>query len=190
MRQIPAASVATGLLGSDNQAIDVLLHAPDLLETYRAAFRHVPELQQLILFDRTERYLGLLGEAIDTVLVRANPATTRLPLPQGLAGLGHLPGLLRYRHGQVGDALPSGLIHDLADLNEQRVSLFVGINLLRQRGVDPWLISCLHQIRAFGNWMVHPQGPGRRRQVEIADVLAVLAALQRVLADYPWEQDG
>ena len=79
--------------------------------------------------------------------------------------------------------------HSLADLKEPNVPLFVGINLLRQRGVDPWLISCLHQIRSFGNWMVHPQGPGQRRRIEVADVLAVLASLQRVLADYPWEQE-
>jgi len=222
MRQIPAASVASALLGSGDQGMDALLHIPDLLEAYRAAFRHVPELQQLILFDRTDRSLGILGEAIDAALVRPNPATTRLPLPQDLAGLGHLPGLLRRSQEQVGASLPHGLLHDLAellelldqeeispfalgmhsrrvveqlvqhrldDLQDQRVSLFVGINLLRQRGVDPWLISCLHQIRCFGNWMVHPQGPGQRRRVELADVLAVLASLQRVLADYPWEQE-
>jgi len=223
MRQIPAASVASPLLGSGDQGMDALLHIPDLLEAYRAGFRHVPELQQLILFDRTDRALGVLGEAIDAALVRPAPATTRLPLPQGLAGLGQLPALLRRGQEQVGEALPHGLIHDLAelldlldeeeispfalgmhsrrvveqlvqhrldDLQDQRVSLFVGINLLRQRGVDPWLISCLHQIRCFGNWMVHPQGPGQRRRVELADVLAVLASLQRVLADYPWEQES
>ena len=222
MRQIPAATVASALLGSGNQGMDALLHVPDLLEAYRAAFRHVPELQQLILFDRTDQYLGVLGKAIDTALVRPNPATTRLQLPPDLAGLGHLPSLLRRRQAQGDEDLPTGLVHDLAELLEllddeeispfalgmhsrraveqlvqhslgelggQRVSLFVGINLLRQRGVDPWLISCLHQIRAFGNWMVHPQGPGRRRHVELADVLSVLAALQRVLADYPWEQE-
>ena len=37
--------------------------------------------------------------------------------------------------------------------------------------------------------MVHPQGAGQHRRVEGADVLAVLASLQRVLADYPWEQE-
>ena len=159
---------------------------------------------------------------VDAALVRPNPATTRLPLPPDLAGLGLLRGLLRCRQTEGDEVLHTGLVHDLAELLEllddgeispfalgmhsrrvveqlvqhslvdqgkQRVSLFVGINLLRQRGVDPWLVSCLHQIRAFGNWMVHPQGPGRRRQVELADVLAVLAALQRVLADYPWEQE-
>ena len=221
MRQIPSATVATPLLGSGDQGMDALLHIPDLLEAYRAGFRHVPELQQLILFDRTERSLAVLGEAIDAALVRATPATTRLPLPQGLAGLGQLPHLLRRGQEQVGASLPHGLLHDLAellelldeeeispfalgmhsrrvveqlvqhslaDLAQPNVPLFVGINLLRQRGVDPWLISCLHQIRSFGNWMVHPQGPGQRRRVELADVLAVLASLQRVLADYPWEQ--
>jgi hypothetical protein len=223
MRQIPAASVASPLLGSGDQGMDPLLHIPDLLEAYRAGFRHVPELQQLILFDRTDRALGVLGEAIDAALVRPTPATTRLPLPQGLAGLGQLPSLLRRGQEQVGASLPHGLLHDLAellellddeeispfalgmhsrrvveqlvqhslsDLKEQNVPLFVGINLLRQRGVDPWLISCLHQIRSFGNWMVHPQGPGQRRRVELADVLAMLASLQRVLADYPWEQES
>ena len=51
MRQIPAASVASALLGSGDQGMDPLLHSPDLLEAYCAAFRHVPELLQLILFD-------------------------------------------------------------------------------------------------------------------------------------------
>ncbi len=223
MRQIPASSVASPLLGSGDQGMDALLHIPDLLEAYRAGFRHVPELRQLILFDRTDRALGVLGEAIDAALVRPTPATTRLPLPQGLAGLGQLPHLLRRGQEQVGESLPHGLLHDLAellelldddeispfalgmhsrrvveqlvqhslaDLAQPNVPLFVGINLLRQRGVDPWLISCLHQIRSFGNWMVHPQGPGQRRRVEVADVLAVLASLQRVLADYPWEQES
>jgi hypothetical protein len=221
MRQIATATVASPLLGSGDQGMDALLHIPDLLEGYRAAFRHVPELQQLILFGRSDHALRPLGEAIDAALVRATPATTRLPLPQGLAGLGQLPQLLRQSQKQVGEALPHGLIHDLAELLElldepeispfalgmhsrrvveqlvqhslidvkERVSLFVGINLLRQRNVDPWLISCLHQIRCFGNWMVHPQGPGQRRKVEVADVLAVLASLQRVLAEYPWEQE-
>jgi hypothetical protein len=221
MRLIQAASVASPLLGSGDQGIDPLLHFPDLLEAYRAAFRHVPELQQLILFDRTDLSLKLLGEAIDAALVRPTPASARLPLPEGLAGLGQLPQLLRQSQGQVGEALPDGLLHDLAELLElldepeispfalgmhsrrvveqlvqhslaevnETVPLFVGINLLRQRGVDPWLISCLHQIRCFGNWMVHPQGPGQRRKVEVADVLAVLASLQRVLAEYPWEQE-
>lgn len=222
MRQIQAATVASPLLGSGDQGMDALLHIPDLLEAYRSAFRHVPELQQLILFDRTDRALGVLGEAIDAALVRPTPATTRLPLPQDLAGLGQLPGLLRRSQEQVGASLPHGLLHDLAELlellDQEEISpfalgmhsrrvveqlvqhtvadpaqpslpLFVGINLLRQRGVDPWLISCLHQIRCFGNWMVHPQGAGQRRRVEVADVLAVLASLQRVLADYPWEQE-
>lgn len=221
MRQIATASVASPLLGSGDQGIDPLLHFPDLLEGYRAAFRHVPELQQLILFGRSERPLQMLGAAIDAALVRPTPASARLPLPEGLAGLGQLPQLLRQSQGQVGEALPDGLLHDLAELLElldepeispfalgmhsrrvveqlvqhslaevnETVPLFVGINLLRQRGVDPWLISCLHQIRCFGNWMVHPQGPGQRRRVEVADVLAVLASLQRVLAEYPWEQE-
>ena len=222
MRQIPTATVASSLLGSGDQGIDPLLHIPDLLEGYRAAFRHVPELQRFILFGRSQRSLQMLAEAIDTALRRPTPASVRLPLPQGLAGLGQLPVLLRRGQEQLGQALPHGLIHDLAellelldeeeispfalgmhsrrvveqlvqhslvDLNQQRLSLFVGINMLRQRGVDPWLISCLHQIRCFGNWMVHPQGAGQQRRVEVADVLAVLASLQRVLADYPWEQE-
>lgn len=167
MRQIRAASVASPLLGSGDQGMDALLHIPDLLEAYRAGFRHVPELQQLILFDRTDRALGVLGEAIDAALVRPTPATTRLPLPQGLAGLGQLPHLLRRGQEQVGASLPHGLLHDLvellelldeeeispfalgmhsrrvveqlvqhslADLNESRVSLFVGIQSVAPAG--------------------------------------------------------
>ena len=57
---------------------------------------------------------------------------------------------------------------------------------LRDRGADPWLISCLHQVRCFGNWMGHPPRGGRGRSEELHDLLAVLSSLQRVLQDYPW----
>lgn len=65
-----------------------------------------------------------------------------------------------------------------------------GIRLLAKRGADRWLISCLHQVRCFGNWMGHPQREGQQRHIQLVDVLAVLSALQRVLEDYPWLLDA
>jgi hypothetical protein len=67
-----------------------------------------------------------------------------------------------------------------------RLNLDKGILRLRDLGVDRWLISCLHQVRCFGNWMGHPPGNGQARAVQLHDVLAMLAALQRVVEDYPW----
>ena len=45
MRQIACAIVATPLLGSGNQGLEVVAHYPDLLNAYHQAFRHVPELE-------------------------------------------------------------------------------------------------------------------------------------------------
>ena len=38
--------------------------------------------------------------------------------------------------------------HELRELNQ-------GIQKLRLLGLDPWLLSCMHQVRTFGNWMGH-----------------------------------
>ena len=67
-----------------------------------------------------------------------------------------------------------------------RLNLNRGIHRLREQGVDRWLISCLHQVRCFGNWMGHPSTDSAPRPVQLHDVLAMLCALQRVLEDYPW----
>lgn len=220
MRGIKCSTIASPLLGSGNQGIDAISHFPQLLEAYREAFRHLPDLKRLILFDKTDRYLNILGNAIDSALARVDPQNLRIELPVGLLGLERLDDLLRERVDQ--DAKnPCSLTHDLGELLQilsgqqiapialgihvrrvveqlviqslrdvprpARLNLYGGIRLLSQRNVDPWLISCLHQLRCFGNWMGHPQTYAQQRPVQLFDILAVLSALQRVLEDYPWK---
>lgn len=223
MRGISCATVASPLLGSGNQGIDALSHMPELLEAYREAFRHLPDLERLILFDKTDRHLSVLGEAIDSILARVDAQDLRISLPTGLPGLERLNGLLRDRVDPRKEH-SSALAHDLGELleilraeqiapialgiharrvveqlvlhslrdepDQHRLNLNRGIRLLSQRGADRWLISCLHQVRCFGNWMGHPQREGQQRHIQLADVLAVLSALQRVLEDYPWLLDA
>ncbi|MBM5826202.1 MAG: DUF4145 domain-containing protein [Cyanobacteria bacterium M_surface_10_m2_119] len=214
MRGITCGTVASPLLGSGQQGIDPLAHYPDLLEAYRDAFRHVPELRRLILFDRTDQHLRPLAQAIDVSLGRSAAAPFRLDLQAALSLKDGLVGLLRRRNRS------DTLSHDISELNAllraeqvspvalgiharrvveqlvlqqlatepdvERLTLDKGIRRLRDRGADRWLISCLHQVRSFGNWMGHPPGNGQARAVQLHDVLAMLAALQRVVEDYPW----
>ena len=219
MRGIAYATVATPLLGSGHQGIDAISHYPELLEAYREAFRHLPDLKRLILFDRTDVHLNALGEAIDARLARVDPQNQRIVLPEGYPGFERLDGLLRDRVNPLEEhssplaqdlsellALLRGaeippialgiharrvaeqlVLHSLRDVTTtDRLNLNSGIRLLARHGADPWLISCLHQVRCFGNWMGHPQRQGQSRPVELFDVLAVLSALQRILEDYPW----
>lgn len=219
LRGIPCSSVASPLLGSGDQGVDGLSHAPELLAATREAFRHLPDLQRLILFGRSDHQLRLLGEAIDTALERVDPQNLRLELPASLPGLERLDGLLRDRVDPRKEH-SSSLAHDLSELlallrareiapialgiharrvveqlvlhslrdvtPRRRLTLHSGIRLLSQRGAHRWLISCLDQVREFGNWMGHPQSAAQQRPVQLCDVLAMLSALQRVLEDYPW----
>ena len=219
MRGIASSSVATPLLGNGNQGINALAYFPELLEAYREAFQHVPELQRLILFDRTEEHLRVLGAAINAALERPDPQELRIDLPTLLPGLDRLEALLRDRIGQRKEHF-SALANDLGELltilrarhvspialgiharrvveqlvlyslrdltTERRLNLASGIRILRKRGANRWLVSCLDQVREFGNWMGHPQEAHHQRPVELCDVVAVLSALQRVLEDYPW----
>lgn len=219
MRRIACSTVATPLLGSGNQGIEVLTHVPDLLEPYRQAFRHVPDLQRLVLFDRTDVHLRMLGEAIDAALERVDPQGLKVALPNDAPGL-HRLGNLLHNWSTPAKAQTPSLTNDVSELLEllrteevspialgilarrvveqlvlqslgeergrEHLNLSTGIRLLQRRGSDPWLISCLHQVRCFGNWMGHPPRGGRGRSVELHDVLAMLSALQRVLEDYPW----
>lgn len=86
MRGIACAAVASPLLGSGNQGIDALSHVPELLEAYREAFRHLPDLERLILFDKTDRHLSVLGEAIDSTLARVDAQDLRIPCPPACRG--------------------------------------------------------------------------------------------------------
>lgn len=219
MRRIACNTVATPLLGSGNQGIEPLVHYPDLLEAYRLAFQHVPELRRLILFDRTEEHLSPLGEAIDSTLGRTTFQQFRLALPANLPGISEMGGLLRrWSSGQA--SANDALAHDINELlnllrgqelspialgiharrvveglvlqrlagerDADRLNLNGGIRRLAEQGADRWLISCLHQVRCFGNWMGHPSKDHAPRPVQLHDVLAMLSALQRVLEDYPW----
>lgn len=219
MRRIACNTVASPLLGSGNQGIDPLMHYPDLLNAYRTAFEHVPEVRRLILFDRTEEHLSPLGDAIDAALGRTTVQQFRLALPANLPGISEMGSLLRrWSSGQA--SASDVLAHDINELlnllrgkelspialgiharrlveglvlqrlagerDADRLNLYGGIRRLEDRGADRWLISCLHQVRCFGNWMGHPSTDDTPRPVQLHDVLAMLCALQRVLEDYPW----
>ena len=211
--------MASPLLGSGNQGLDVVAHYPDLLDAYHQAFRHVPELERLILFDKTETHLQVLGDAIDAALERPDPQTLRLRLPADSPAIGGLHDLLNSRNSPF--TRPSSLaaqdIRELLNLlrgaevslvslgnhcrrvveqlvlqslsdesSSENLTFYKGIRRLQQRGVHPWVIQCLHQVRCFGNWMGHPPRGGRAMPVELHDVLAMLSSLQRALQEYPW----
>jgi hypothetical protein len=219
MRQIACATVASPLLGSGNQGLDVVAHYPELLNAYHQAFRHVPELERLILFDKTDTHLQVLGEAIDAALERPAPQSMRLRLPGDSPAISGLHDLLSSRTspftkrslhvaqdirelltllgsdevslvslGNHGRRVVEQLV--LQSLSDEEVSekltLYKAIRRLQQRGVHPWVIQCLHQVRCFGNWMGHPPRGGQVMPVELHDVLAMLSSLQRVLQAYPW----
>lgn len=79
------------------------------------------------------------------------------------------------------------VIHSLHSAGErEHRGLNQGIQKLRTLGLDPWMLSCMHQVRTFGNWMGHPQEAGSSRRVGQQDVVAMLCSLRRVLAEYPW----
>jgi hypothetical protein len=205
--------VAVPLLSAGNQGIAPARLFPDLLERCRDGFRHVPDLDRLIVFDRQLQALDQLATEIDTELGRF-PSERQL---LGLQDQGMLPaGLLQTLAGfqRIHPQLEAG--SDLAELEhllsgmettavalgfhgrrlvEQLVrqrlgwtqgTLYEGIQSLSRDGLNPWIGSCLHQVRVFGNWMGHPSPPGQRRSVTAVDVSAMLMALQRVLEDYPW----
>ena len=71
-------------------------------------------------------------------------------------------------------------------LGGQMGSLYRGLQVLQQRGVNAWILSCLHQVRVFGNWMGHPVDPASRHMATKNDLIATLASLLRVLEAYPW----
>lgn len=219
MRQIACATVASPLLGSGNQGLDVVAHYPDLLNAYHQAFRHVPELERLILFDKTDAHLQVLGEAIDAALERPAPQAMRLRLPGDSPAVSGLQDLLSSRsspftrpssqaaqdirellmllRSEEASLVALGnhsrrvveqlVLQSLSDeASSEKLTLYNGIRRLQQRGVHPWVIQCLHQVRCFGNWMGHPPRGGDVMPVELYDVLAMLSSLQRVLQAYPW----
>ncbi len=205
--------VAVPLLSAGNQGIAPERLFPALLERCRDGFRHVPDLERLIVFDRQRQPLEALAARIDAELGRLPSerevlrltGTTLLPaallttlggfrrrFPQieagpDLAELHHLVGgldITAVALGFHGRRLVERLVRER--LGWRRGTLYNGIQALARQDIDPWTLSCLHQVRVFGNWMGHPSPPGRRRIVTLTDVSAMLTALQLLLEDYPW----
>jgi len=213
LQRINCPVVAAPLLSAGNQGVAPDRLFPDLLERCRDGFRHVPDLERLIVFDRQKAPLDALAERIDAELGRfpSERELLRFPEPSLLpAGLLQTLAGFRRLHPQIdAGADLAELQHLLSGLETtavalgfhgrrlverlvrqrlgwRRGTLYQGIQALAREGLDPWLLSCLHQVRVFGNWMGHPSPPGQRRAVSLTDVGAMLMALQRLLEDYPW----
>lgn len=219
MQGIHCRTVAAPLFGLHPNGPDAAADYPHLLDICKQAFRHLPELHRLILFDRDDQVLRPLGATIDRTIQRKDPHHTLVELPRDLDALESLRHLCRcvleddslkrlrvaadlteliqlLQSDQVSpislglhsrrllERLVTHCLHQCGD--QQQRGLNNGIQQLRSLGLDPWLLSCMHQVRTFGNWMGHPQDTGRSRRVEQHDVLAMLCSLQRILADYPW----
>ena len=215
LQGIDCPVVAVPLLSAGNQGIAAERLFPALLERCRDGFRHVPDLERLIIFDRQQAPLEALAQRIDAELGRYPSARELLRLPetggsflellailegfcrrhpdtevsQDVAELRHLLGGLETTAvalGLHGRRLVERLVRQRLGWRSRSFSLYQGIQALNRQELDPWIISCLHQVRVFGNWMGHPSRTGQRRAVALTDVTAMLAALQRVLEDYPW----
>jgi hypothetical protein len=213
LQNIHCPVVATPLLSAGNQRVapERLFH--HLLERCRTGFRHVPDLERLIVFDRQRSALEQLADRIDLELGRHSGEREQVALSPADTPVQELQGVLRgfcSRHPQLRvEADVNELSHLLASgsttaialgmhgrrlvehlvlqrLGWRRGTLYQGIQALNRMDLDPWLISCLHQVRVFGNWMGHPSHSGRSRAVNRSDLTAMLSALLRVLEDYPW----
>lgn len=196
MQGIHCRTVAAPLFGLHPSGPDAAADYPHLLNICKQAFRHLPELHRLILFDRDDQVLRPLGAAIDRTIQRQDPHHTLVELPRdsaALESLRHLRHLCRCvleDEGLKRLRIAADLTELIQLLQSEQVSpISLGLHsrrLLERLGLDPWLLSCMHQVRTFGNWMGHPQDTGRNRRVEQHDVLAMLCSLRRILADYPW----
>lgn len=213
LQGIDCPVVATPLLSAGNQGVAPERLFPDLLSFCRSGFRHVPDLERLILFDRRRDPLELLAERIDLELGRSPGDRDVVPLGDHSQLRAELLGLLRgfgNLHPRLAaDVDLSELSHLLAmdqvspvalgmhsrrlvermvrhHLGWRKGTLYQGLQALQRSYVSPWLISCLHQVRVFGNWMGHPSSPERRQKVTSFDLATMLAALHRVLESYPW----
>jgi len=210
---IDCPTVATPLLSAGNQGVQPQRLFPALIERCRDGFRHVPDLERLVLFDRQRAPLEQLAAQIDQELQRNPSERQLLDLAGPALGPQELLSALQSfsrRHPELdveGDV--AELLHQLGGLQTtavalglhgrrlverlvrqrlgwRRGTLYQGLQVLARQEVNPWILSCLHQVRVFGNWMGHPSRNGERRAVTLTDVTAMLAALQRVLEDYPW----
>lgn len=205
--------VASPLLSARNQSLTPEEVFPDLLACCRNGFRHVPDLERLILFDRRRDPLELLADRIDLELGCGPGDRDVVPLQDHDRLRVELLGLLRgfgTLHPRLAaDVDLSELSHLLASdqvtplalgthsrrlvelivrhaLGWSKGGLYLGLQVLQRSNISPWLISCLRQVRVFGNWMGHPSPSDRRQKVAGVDLATMLAALHRVLESYPW----
>lgn len=205
--------VATPLLAAGNQQVAPERLFPALLERCRTGFRHVPDLERLIVFDRQQAPLEDLAAQIDRELGRYPGERRQLDLGSAAEVVPQLQGVLngfcRLHPSTAVEGDVEELLHLLAGgpvtamalgmhsrrlverlvcqrLGWRRATLYKGLQALARAELDPWLLSCLHQVRVFGNWMGHPSHPGQRRSVSTSDAIAMLTALLRVLEDFPW----
>lgn len=213
LQGIECRVVATPLFGAGDQRVAPERLFPSLLSLCRGGFRHVPDLERLIVFDRQQKAMEELAELMDRELGRSMNARQVMmldPNQQGLIGLCNVLESFSRRYPEIeidsdrlellpmlrtGESTPLALgmhgrrlIEHLVNhrLGWRRRSLYQGLQALRQQDINPWMLSCLHQVRVFGNWMGHPSPPGQWHEVKTNDVVAMLTALQRVLEDYPW----
>lgn len=213
LQDIHCPVVATPLLSAGNQGIAAKRLFPALLNSCRNGFRHVPDLERLIVFDRRREALNDLALQIDMELGRFAAEREQVHLPPSDKAIVRLRGVLSgfcQRHPELAVQGDVAELHALISegpatamalgmhsrrlverivvqrLGWERGTLYRGIQELSRRSLNPWIISCLHQVRVFGNWMGHPSRPGDRRAVQASDLSAMLTALLRVLEDYPW----
>lgn len=213
LQGIDCPVVASALLSAGNQAVAPERLFPDLLACCRSGFRHVPDLERLILFDRRQEPLELLARRIDLELGRCPGDRDVVPLGEldrfRVELLALLGGFERVHPRLAADLDLRELSHLLASdqvtpvalgmhsrrlvermvrhhLGWSKGGLYQGLQVLQRRNVTPWIISCLHQVRVFGNWMGHPSPPERRQTVTSVDLATMLTALHRVLESYPW----
>jgi hypothetical protein len=205
--------VAMSLAGLCDGSREAQAIFEDLLECVRNGFRHVPDLERLILFDEEPDALELLADRIDTELGRNVSDRQLLTMPHSEALIAELSAQLSVFSSRCGiDSISSDvneLQHLLAatsitpvalgmhcrrlverlvrhQLGGRSIGLYRGLRCLAEQGVNPWAISCLHQVRVFGNWMGHPSEPEHRQTVTELDLIATLTALHRGLEAFPW----
>ena len=135
-----------------------------------ASLVHLRRLLRGLLDDESLKPRRNTADLIE--LLRLRESEEFSPISLGMHARRLLERLVSHNLQSHGD-------HELRGLNQ-------GIQKLRLLGLDPWLLSCMHQVRTFGNWMGHPQDTGSNRKIGQHDVIAMLCSLRRVLSEYPW----
>ena len=219
---IQCQSVASPLLSAGNHGVDPQRLIPTLMERCRDRLRHLPDLERLVIFDRNYEAAKLIADHIDHEARRSESYTAQIiiessdldveGLKKCLANLAKRKGginaeninniYLQLKEGTIKPVVLGTYLRRLIEnlmritLQQQSAKLHHDLHSLSQRtDGDSWIISCLHQIRVYCNWMVHDQTPlaGSRtlpRAVLKEDVVMVLMALHRALKAYPWIRAG